>query len=138
MRRRAGFGIKQRGFGRHNNLLRDRSSFQGYIRSRGRCSVNFNVIDKGFLETLGFDQDAVGNRIEGLRRKRSTISGGEGRFLARAEIRYRHGRPRHGGAVGIKDGAAYGAVIGLGNSGNRASQNDSNKSEETQALISVS
>ena len=64
MRRRPGFGIKQRGFGSHNNLLRYRSRFQGHIRSRGRRSVNFNVIDKGFLETLGFDQDAVGNRIE--------------------------------------------------------------------------
>ena len=64
MRRRAAFGIKQRGFGSHNYLLRNRSSFQAHIRSRGRRGVNFDVIDQGFLETLGFDQDAVGNRIE--------------------------------------------------------------------------
>ena len=55
MRRRAGFGIEQRGLGSHNYLLRNRSRFQAHIGSCDRRGVNLEVIDKGFLKTLGFD-----------------------------------------------------------------------------------
>jgi hypothetical protein len=90
MRGRTRLSVNQGCIGSNHHLFRNRSSLKYNVGSGSGGRVNLNVIEQRFLETLSFNQDAVGNGIQRLHGEGPSIGSRYGHLLTGAEIGYRN------------------------------------------------